>query len=432
MRPDPGCGPCGALEREHRVLHDLPHDDSRAEGQCRRRRTATSTAASATSAPGVVGFVKAKWGGTKELYSLVTDTYPRPIHADRATVARRRGHVHGVPLRGVPDRVRGPDAAHPAARVQERREQHGGDRGARAAGQLRRSGPRPRTRPRSAACTGTWSRTSPTCAPRTPTGDRPGRVDAGPTGRSTSTSGPRSSGWPSNVAPDIARLTKDATWQTMDCIDCHNRVGHETPSAGASRSTPRSPRARSTRACRTSGATPWPCSAASYDSTEQANATFDAYAAEFNAKYPLENAKQQHAARRLHRRAQGRLRADRHTRHGGLGDHLREQPGPPVEPRLLPVPRRRALRGRQRQDHGSHDLDCLLDLPHVPAVRARRLRAARGRGAGHARRHPVGLQPQEQGVELEPGQHHRARRATRATTARTATAPGRRRSATTR
>ena len=57
-------------------------------------------------APGVVGFVKAKWGGTKELYSLVTDTYPRPIHADRARLPDVEGTCMGVPFRGVPDRVR--------------------------------------------------------------------------------------------------------------------------------------------------------------------------------------------------------------------------------------------------------------------------------------------------------------------------------------
>ena len=39
---------------------------------------------------------------------------------------------------------------------------------------------------------------------------------------------------PEAVGPDIAELKANETQRRMDCLDCHNRVGHETPTvAGA-------------------------------------------------------------------------------------------------------------------------------------------------------------------------------------------------------
>jgi hypothetical protein len=40
-------------------------------------------------------------------------------------------------------------------------------------------------------------------------------------------------GMSSNVVPDVQRVIASGTVRTMDCVDCHNRAGHGIPSVGA-------------------------------------------------------------------------------------------------------------------------------------------------------------------------------------------------------
>jgi nitrate/TMAO reductase-like tetraheme cytochrome c subunit len=244
-------------------------------------------------APGVVGFVTAKWGGTKELYSLVTDTYPRPIHADRARLPDVEGtcmECHSeksLTESGDPMQlILRPAFKNDVSNTEET-----------VALALQANSQKRATTKDSTSVGGVhWHLEQDISYVLTEDSDR--EIDLvewkGPDGEVHQYIGTPELGLASDVAPDIARLSKDATWQTMDCIDCHNRVGHETPNAGAAVDAAIAdgeidqglPYIRRDSVALLSR---------DYESTEQANAAFDAYAEEFNTKYPLEDAKQQHA-----------------------------------------------------------------------------------------------------------------------------------------
>ena len=146
-------------------------------------------------APGVVGFVKAKWGGTKELYSLVTDTYPRPIHADRARLPDVEGTCmechseESLTESGDPMQlILRPAFKNDVSNTEET-----------VALALQANSQKRATTKDSTSVGGVhWhlSRTSPTCEPRSPTARSTWSKWKGPDGAGPPvSSGPRSSGW---------------------------------------------------------------------------------------------------------------------------------------------------------------------------------------------------------------------------------------------
>ena len=237
-------------------------------------------------APGVVGFVKAKWGGTKELYSLVTDTYPRPIHADRAKLPDVEGTCMECHSEQALTEGDGPMELimRPAYKNDKRNTE------ATVALALQANSQKRATTKDSTSVGGVhWhleqdisyvlNEDPNKLIDLVEYTDKDGKVHQ--------YLGTPQIGLASNVNPDLARLTKDATWQTMDCIDCHNRVGHETPSAGFSVDA-------SIAEGEIDASLPYirrdsvALISRDYESSEAASAAFDSYAATFDARYPLE------------------------------------------------------------------------------------------------------------------------------------------------
>ena len=88
------------LDRDGRLLRPLPHDGPRAQGLRDVARTATSPAPSATSSPGAAGWIKAKINGTRQLILLMTGAFPKPIpapdHADLPPTSETCVRCHDV------------------------------------------------------------------------------------------------------------------------------------------------------------------------------------------------------------------------------------------------------------------------------------------------------------------------------------------------
>lgn len=244
-------------------------------------------------APGVMGFVKAKWGGTKELFSLVTDTYPRPIHADRARLPDVEGTC--MECHSEQSLTEGDGPMQLILRPAYKNDVSNTESTVALA--LQANAQKRATTEDSTAVGGVhWHLTQDISYVRTEASDT--QIDlvryTEPNGKVREFIGSPQVGVAADVEPDLTRLTRDATWQTMDCIDCHNRVGHETPSAGSAvdRSIaegeidPGLPFIRRDSVALLSR---------SYDSTEAAHEAFDQYAVDFDARYPLDSADQQAA-----------------------------------------------------------------------------------------------------------------------------------------
>jgi nitrate/TMAO reductase-like tetraheme cytochrome c subunit len=179
--------------------------------------------------PGLMGFVEAKWGGTKELYHLVKDTYPRPVHGHRdklphvdtmcttchstASLTEGQGSVQ-LMLRTAyaSDRNNSERALSMAMRTDtdERSTASGEDAGP---GGIH------------------WHVGRDV---RYVVGDDPmATIDlityTRRDGKARTFIGAPQLGVAHEATQVIARLSRGVAWQTMDCIDCHNRVGHEAP-----------------------------------------------------------------------------------------------------------------------------------------------------------------------------------------------------------
>lgn len=236
--------------------------------------------------PGVMGFVEAKWGGTKELYHLVQDTFERPIHAHREklpsvdtmcischstdSLTLGEGSVRLI-LRTAYDSDRNNTEHALSLAMRTDSDERSTASGAAAApgGVHWHVGKDVRyiigADPSQTIDLITYTR-------------RDGRV--------RTFIGAPQLGMADEAQRDIARLSNGATWQTMDCIDCHNRVGHEAP-APATAVDADIARGVINRGLPYIRRDSVALLSKSYETQEAAHEAFDDWAAKYRTRYPL-------------------------------------------------------------------------------------------------------------------------------------------------
>ncbi len=176
--------------------------------------------------PGVVGFVKAKLAGTRELYALVTSTYPTPIppieHDKLPPTSHTCEKCHTKSVLAVPGQ---PSRLHVRASF-ERDESNTRNDLAVLIRPANADGPDPLSSHWHVLQDVTYT-----------TADEQQRVidsvqftdqKTGEIEQYISEGQVRES---VNAGADLARLTATQKTRTMDCLDCHNRVGHDSPTA---------------------------------------------------------------------------------------------------------------------------------------------------------------------------------------------------------
>lgn len=177
-------------------------------------------------APGVVGFVSAKLAGTRELYALVTNTYPRPIPAiehskmPATEVTCQRCHtLDAISQNGGPSQL--------VLRATFARDETNTRRDIAVL-------LRPANAGTADALGVHWHVTNE--VKFTSSDEHLQTIDSvefkdpktGQLEQYIAVSQVRQS---NNTAADIERLKATQQVRTMDCMDCHNRVGHAVPSA---------------------------------------------------------------------------------------------------------------------------------------------------------------------------------------------------------
>lgn len=236
--------------------------------------------------PGVSGFVEAKWGGTKELYRLVKDTFERPIHAHREklpsvetmcigchsteSLTEGGGSVRLV-LRAAYDSDR-----NNTERVLSLAMRTDSDARSTASGEF-------------AAPGGVHWHVGKDV--RYVIGDDPtNTVDlityTRRDGKVRTFVGAPQLGVAHEAQQDIARLGAGAAWQKMDCIDCHNRVGHEAP-APATAVDADIARGAIDRGLPYIRRDSVALLSESYRTPEEAHEAFEDYSESYRARYPL-------------------------------------------------------------------------------------------------------------------------------------------------
>ena len=217
------CGLCHTMAPEHKAYEMSPHS----ELPC----------AECHVAPGVMGWVKAKAAGTKQLFQLVTNTYERPIpapdHSDMPPVTETCLKCHSlqsITANGGPVRL----VLRPTYEDDEKNTR---DLVAIV------------LRPAGLASDATTTDAS-VDAPRgvhwhvqqevtyTSADPRSQTIDTvtvhNPDGTQTRYIASNQVSVSLNTDTDMTRLEADERVRTMDCLDCHNRVGHTSPSTSAS------------------------------------------------------------------------------------------------------------------------------------------------------------------------------------------------------
>ena len=217
------CGRCHTMDPELKAYAMSPHKEV--------------TCAECHVEPGVAGFVKAKANGTKQLIGIITGNFPTPIpppdHADLPSVKDSCMKCHevdkltenGGPVKLVLRPRYRPDAANTRELV---------------AIMLRPAGLGQTSGTADAAAEGAvrgvhWHieqqvtyTSSDEHARKIPLVDitfKDGTQKQYIAGTEVAVS--------MNVKPDIDRLKQTQTTRQMDCISCHNRVGHAVPSAAS-------------------------------------------------------------------------------------------------------------------------------------------------------------------------------------------------------
>jgi nitrate/TMAO reductase-like tetraheme cytochrome c subunit len=212
------CGLCHTMAPEHKAYEMSPHSEL-ACAECHVE-------------PGVAGWVKAKAAGTKQLFQLITNTYERPIpapdHADLPPVTEtclRCHSLESITANGGPVRLV----------LRPRYEDNKANTRDMVAVVLRPAG-----------LTGDQDTAAGPNSPRgvhwhvqqnvtfTSSDPRSQTIDSvavhNPDGTTTQYIAANQVGLSSNATPDVQRLTQEQRTRTMDCIECHNRVGHAIPS----------------------------------------------------------------------------------------------------------------------------------------------------------------------------------------------------------
>jgi nitrate/TMAO reductase-like tetraheme cytochrome c subunit len=176
--------------------------------------------------PGMVGFVKAKLAGTRELYALVTSTYPTPIppipHAELPPTKNTCEKCH--PLSQIADpgqpsklHVRAsfekdePNTRHDLAVLIRPANADGGDPVSVHWHVLQDVTYTSSDEHQQTIDSVQFKNST--------TGELEQFIAEGQVRESN------------NAGADLARLTATRTTRTMDCLDCHNRVGHDAPTA---------------------------------------------------------------------------------------------------------------------------------------------------------------------------------------------------------
>jgi len=217
------CGMCHTMDPELKAYAMSPHKDV--------------TCAECHINPGLGGFIKAKANGTKQLLHILTGQYPTPIeppdHADMPPVKDSCLKCHsladitenGGPVKLVLRPRYKPDKANTRETIAIMIRPAGMGQGSGTTGT-----------PGAAADDGVkgvhWHvqqkvtyTTSDIHSSKIDLVDltaKDGTVEQYIAGTQVAVS--------TDVKPDIERLKSSQTTKTMDCIDCHNRVGHAVPS----------------------------------------------------------------------------------------------------------------------------------------------------------------------------------------------------------
>ncbi|MFL6166318.1 MAG: NapC/NirT family cytochrome c [Ornithinibacter sp.] len=206
------CTTCHTMTPQQKAFEAGPHQDVGC-GECHVD-------------PGVVGFVKAKLAGTKELYALVTRTYPTPIppieHEKLPPTSHTCEKCHPLSLLAQPGQ---PSKLHVRASFERDEKNTRNDLAVLI---------RPANADGAEPVSTHWhvlqdvSYTSPDEHQRVIDSvqfkdDKTGEVEQfiaeGQVRESI------------NAGQDLARLKASQPTRTMDCLDCHNRVGHDSPTA---------------------------------------------------------------------------------------------------------------------------------------------------------------------------------------------------------
>ena len=204
------CTTCHTMEPQQKAYAVSPHKDVGC-GECHVD-------------PGLIGFVKAKAGGTKELYALVTKTYPTPItppeHSDLPPVQHTCMECHSIDQitkNGGPTKL----IVRPIYATDESNTRQtisvllrpvdlgptGGNRGVHWHVQEKVT----------YTSEDEQDQKIDLVESTTPDGQTQQFIASGQVRVSA------------DVGKDVARLKGTENNRTMDCISCHNRVGHEVP-----------------------------------------------------------------------------------------------------------------------------------------------------------------------------------------------------------
>ena len=185
--------------------------------------------------PGAAGWIEAKAAGSKQLFQLVTNTFPKPIpapdHADLPPVTDTCLRCHslesitenGGPVKLVLRPTYAQDKTNTRALVAVVLRPVGltTNEDGTATGSTGDAGPR-------GVHWHVQQKVTFTSAdPRSQTVDSVQFTDS--SGKVVTYVAADKIGVSSDVAPDIAKLQATETTRTMDCLDCHNRAGHGQP-----------------------------------------------------------------------------------------------------------------------------------------------------------------------------------------------------------
>ncbi|MEI6624087.1 MAG: NapC/NirT family cytochrome c, partial [Actinomycetes bacterium] len=185
--------------------------------------------------PGLVNFVKVKMGGTKELFDLVTNRYPTPIHMEM-------GGLSALPP--VEQTCMG---CHPGEQLMKTDNplqliigatyQPNTANTKQMFALAVRTNNRPRVTEKGESEGGGvhWHIDKDIQYIRAE--QSPEKIDLvkeiNADGTETTFIASQAIGDPKLVTPDLSKLEATGEWHKMDCYDCHNRVGHNTPMAPA-------------------------------------------------------------------------------------------------------------------------------------------------------------------------------------------------------
>jgi len=205
------CGSCHTMDPELKAYAMSPHKEV--------------TCAECHVEPGVAGFVKAKVNGTKQLMDIITGQYPTPIeppdHAKLPAVKDTCLKCHAleqITKNGGPVRL----VLRARYRLDETNTRENIAVMIRPAGLGEASGPR-----------GVHWHVQQTVT-YTSGDERAQKIDLVEFKAKDGTTKQYIAGTQVSVSedvkPDIDRLKSSQTNRLMDCIDCHNRVGHAVPS----------------------------------------------------------------------------------------------------------------------------------------------------------------------------------------------------------